>query len=61
MQREKRIEKGLATGYIKSCMESYLKTADKFDEIYASNDYSDYKSVALANDLEYSVEIVKVD
>lgn len=55
------IEKELVSGYLKSCMENYLKTASQYDTIYANSDYSDYKSVALANALTYTVEIVKVD
>ncbi len=55
------LEKKTVSGYIVSCMESYINTASKFEKMEKEIDYAEYKSQRLALVDPYRVEIVKVD
>ena len=55
------IEKKKVSGYVVSCMNSYIEKASKFDQMEAEIDYAEYLAQKLALVDAYRVEIIKVD
>ena len=55
------LEKKTVSGYLSSCMNSYIEKSSSLDKYEKENDYAEYKSLRLAITDPYTVEIVKVN